>query len=165
VIGGWWGRYFPTVMLQHKKVRCNSLINVFLAFQSWIKWRNDEGGSLPSPTPGRYANSLIRDFGNLQNLFWLPFVKELWIIQRPKTQLGPITAKTKDQQALWLAWRTSLVCMAILFAPASTKWPGWGIYIGHQHRVAICSHYALFCVGIGLTSAMRRFNRSLMASN
>ena len=46
------------------------------------------------------------------------------------------------------------MCMKILGTPATPKWPGKAIYIAHKLELAICSRWALFCVGIGIFGAM-----------
>ena len=40
-----------------------------------------------------------------------------------------------------------------LGTPISIKWPGEHIYIGLKLELAIYSHWALFCVGIGTSGA------------
>ena len=37
--------------------------------------------------------------------------------------------------------------------PATSKWPGDHIYTGHKHELAVWSHWAHFCVGIGTFDA------------
>ena len=41
------------------------------------------------------------------------------------------------------------MCMRCLRSPATPKWPGEAIYIGHQVELAVCSRCAFFCVGVG----------------
>ena len=41
------------------------------------------------------------------------------------------------------------MCMRYLRSPASFKWPGELIYIGHQLNRAVTSRWPVFCVGIG----------------
>ena len=40
------------------------------------------------------------------------------------------------------------MCMRCLGTPANFKWPGELIYIGHQLKLAVCSRWPVFCVGI-----------------
>ena len=46
------------------------------------------------------------------------------------------------------------MCVGLLLTPATPKWPGEGIYIGHQVELAICSRCPIFYVGVGLTGGV-----------
>ena len=41
------------------------------------------------------------------------------------------------------------MCMRCLGTPAIFKWPEELIYIGHQLKLAVCSRWPVFCIGIG----------------
>ena len=56
-----------------------------------------------------------------------------------------------DQVARWVESFSS-VCVWLLLTPASSKWLGWDIYIGHQLGVTTTSCHPLSAQSIGLTS-------------
>ena len=45
------------------------------------------------------------------------------------------------------------MCVRCSATPASFKWPGEHIYIGHQLKRAVTSRWPVFCVGIGTSGA------------
>ena len=48
----------------------------------------------------------------------------------------------------------SSICMGFLSTPATPKWLGEAKYMDHQVTLAVYSHCAFFCVGMGSSGGM-----------